>query len=76
MLEHISKDLLRFGDSELLDASRLEHFNYTIKMFVGLTSMMKGASRKEAVKAMKAPVEDKPGEIETSKKSTSMTCKR
>lgn len=58
MLDHVSEDLLRFGDLRFFDASPFECFNYTIKMFIRMTSMKKNTSAGEAVNAMNDSVEN------------------
>lgn len=58
MIEYISKDLLRFGDFALLNASPFEIYNYVIKTLVWMISIRKDAYMGEAAKAMNAAVVD------------------
>lgn len=59
MLDHISENFLIIGDFGLLDASSFDHFNYTIKAYVRITSMRKGTSMEEAVEEIIVPVQNK-----------------
>lgn len=58
MLDHISRDVVRICDLRLLDASPLEHFDNTVKVFIRMTPMRKNASTEKAAKAMSVSVED------------------
>lgn len=49
MLDHISEDLGRYGDILAVDASSLEHFNFTAKYSIIMTSMRKRTTISEAV---------------------------
>lgn len=52
MLDHVSNDLYKFGILSFLDASAYEHFNFTIKKFIRMTSMRKLTTIEEAVHLM------------------------
>jgi len=65
-LDHIAEDVARFGDLSLLDASPYEHFNFTLKQFIRMTSMRKQTTISEAVAVINATklCEDGPSVIE------------
>lgn len=56
MLDHIVKDLSRFGALNSLDAPPSEHLNYIIKKFIRMTSMRHDSTLKEAVEVMSSSV--------------------
>lgn len=52
VLDYILEDVFWFGALNFKDASPFEHISFTIKKFVTTTSMKRGNSMKEAVKAI------------------------
>lgn len=62
MLDHISEDLLRFGNLRLLGASYFEHFSCTLKNFIRMIVMREATLLEELPKqgmdlSKKRPVE-------------------
>lgn len=50
-LDHIVKDISRFGALYFLDAFPFEHFNYFLKTFIKIPSVRGGSRLKDTAKA-------------------------
>lgn len=59
LLERIPKNLMKFSDLRLLDASLFEHFNYTMETFIKVASVRKDNSIQKAVSVIDDSLKDK-----------------